>query len=74
MAKEKARKHRRWEAFRAWLLQNGLFAAYSPWFQANSSVLAFENWLADQQARKLQGLPADPLYDQFLAFQGQYTY
>ncbi len=74
LEKERARQHRRREAFLAWLARNGLLANYVPWFQANSSVLAFENWLADQQMRRLQGLPTDPMYDQFLAFQGQYTY
>src|SRR5262249_16745362 len=35
LKKERARKHRRWEAFRDWLLRNGLWATYAPWFQAN---------------------------------------
>jgi hypothetical protein len=74
MEQQEARNRKRWDAFRVWLMNYGLLATYSSWFPPNGSLPTFENWLADQQARKLQGLPTDPLYDQYLAFQDQYTY
>jgi hypothetical protein len=76
LAKETARKSKqlaeRLQAFQLWMSNQVLYATYAPWFQVNGTPAAFRLWLADQEMRAAQGLPTDPLYNQYLAFLSQY--
>jgi len=73
MKKEMARRIRRWEAFRRYLLENAILAQIASGLQPNDSFHAFDDWRTRQEALRAQGLETDPLFAHFLAFEAQYS-
>jgi len=68
-----ARRIRRWEAFRRYLLANAILAPNASGLQPNASFIAFDDWRTRQEANRAQGLATDPLFAHFLAFQSQHS-